>query len=150
MNEDKSPTPWWSWAPHFPHWAIFAAAVLYDLITTISIHQVWWPARSNLNPVLETYLAWPIVAFLSILVFIQLNSEVIYMILTLKANQRAVQDAEARGEARGIAEGQTQGKAQAFSEAEAWFQQHQADPDNAPPPPWLANGNGAGSNGHAP
>ena len=58
------------------------------------------------------------------------------MILTLKANQRAVQDAEARG----IATGQTQGKAQAFSEAEAWFQQHQAAPDNAPPPPWSRNG----------
>ena len=68
MNDDKTPTPWWSWAPHFPHWAIFTAAVVYDLITTISIHQVWWPARSNLNPLLEAYLAWPIVAFFSILV----------------------------------------------------------------------------------
>ena len=60
------------------------------------------------------------------------------MILTLKANREAVKNAKAKGKAEGL------------TEAQSWFQQYQSDPDNAPPPPWLANGNGASSNSHAP
>ena len=71
------------------------------------------------------------------------HSEGGYMLLARYIFKERVKEAHAEGHAKGIATGQTQGKAQAFSEAEAWFQQHQANPDSAPPP-WSVNGNNNG------
>lgn len=72
----------------------------------------------------------------AILALAQLNTEVGYMILTKKRNQNEKREAVAAA----IAETQAKTKAEEHAKAQAWFEQYQADPDTAPPPPWNANG----------
>lgn len=150
----KSETqPWWSWAPTFPRKAIIGAMVAFDFIATetIAINLLTTtPTPSDFAHFIATIQTPSIIAnFLALLVGFQLNFEVAHMILSSKRNQTDVQNAKAQGfnegQAQGIAEGQVQGKDDAFAASQAWFQQYQADPDNAPPPPWANNSHNNGA-----
>lgn len=137
MNADKPPAAWWSWAPRFPRWAIIIAAVSFDLILVGTTHYNYLALAGEQHTTLPLFLEAVIDRSIAgnavaLLMFLQLNLEVLHMIFSLKANWSDVQAAKAKGKA--------EGKTQAFSEAQAWFQQHQADPENAPPPPWSSNG----------
>ena len=76
--------------------------------------------------------------------FIQLNGDVIYMILTKKANYEEKREAVAKAKAEAA-----EAKAAAVAEAEArikaevmeWYQAHKDDLQAAPPP-FSENGNG--------
>lgn len=140
---NKEPEHWWSWAPSFPRKAVIAVAILFDLVTaaTIALNATTqWTSSDHilLVKVTQTFLTPAIIAnFLGLLVGLQLNFEVVHMILSKKRNWTDVQEAKATAKAEGVAEGQ----AQANAEAQAWFKLYQADPDNAPPPPFSSNGN---------
>lgn len=89
---------------------------------------VWWPINpTSLNPEQQQFLAWPIVP-LSILVFLQLNSEVVLMILTMKANREAVKEAFAQGQAK------TQ------AEVMAWYEANKDKMSDVAPPDFSQNG----------
>lgn len=139
----KEPENWWSWAPSFPRKATIAVAILFDLVTaaTITLNAATQDTSSDhilLVKVSQTFLTPAIIAnFLGLLAGFQLNFEVIHMILSKKRNWTDVQEAKTTAKAEGLAEGQ----AKANAEAQAWFELYQADPDNAPPPPFRANGN---------
>ena len=68
--------------------------------------------------------------------FLQLNAELIHMILTMKANYEEKKEAVAKAKAEGIVEGQSQAEAR-FRE---WYESHQDELKDMPPPPFSSNG----------
>ena len=139
MNAEKPPAAWWSWAPRFPRRAIIIAAVSFDLIIIGTARYNYLDIQ--LNSQQATTLPLLIEAFIdrsiagnavALLMFLQLNLEILHMIFSLKANWSDVQKA----------------KAEAHAQAKAWFELYKADPDNAPPPPWSTNRKTSGQHRH--
>ena len=173
--ETEQPAPWWSWAPRFPKPAIAAAALIYDLIVVGTILNNLSSSQPSLEPLLLQILDAAITPSITanaiaLAMFIQLNGDVIYMILTKKANYEEKREAVAKAkaeaaEAAAKAEAEAVAKAKAeaaaavakveakaaaaTAEAEArikaevmeWYQAHK-DNLQAAPPPFSENGNG--------
>ena len=134
---DNTAEPWWSWAPTFPRKAIISAMVGFNLVAaeTIIINLTTaQPPPNSIAEIIATIQTPSVIAnFLGLLVGFQLNFEVFHMILSRKANQADVQNAEARGKAQGIAKTQ--------AEVMAWYEANKDDLQNAPPP-FSQNNNG--------
>ena len=147
--ETEQPAPWWSWAPRFPKPAIAAAALIYDLIVVGTILNNLSSSQPSFEPlllqILEAAITPSITAnAIALAMFIQLNGDVIYMILTKKANYEEKREAIAKAKAEAA-----EAKAAAVAEAEArikaevmeWYHAHKDDLQAAPPP-FSENGNG--------
>ena len=125
---EEQPGNWWSWAPRFPKWAIVGAALIFNLVAaeTIAINLITAETKPDGFLQITALIQTPgiIANFLALIIGIQLNFEVIYMILTKKANEAAIQDAKRAVEAR----------------VQSWYEAHknQMGPDVPPPP---INGN---------
>ncbi len=147
--ETEQPAPWWSWAPRFPKPAIAAAALIYDLIVVGTILNNLSGSQPSLDPLLLQILDAAVTPSITanaiaLAMFIQLNGDVVYMILTKKANYEEKREAVAKAKAEA-----DEAKAAAVAEAEArikaevmeWYYAHKDDLQAAPPP-FSENGNG--------
>lgn len=148
MNAEKPPAAWWSWAPRFPRWAIIIAAVVFDLIlvgTARYNYLAIGDAQITTLPLFVEAIIDRSVAgnAVALLMFLQLNLEVLHMIFSLKANWSDVQAAKAKGKAEGI----TQGQAATEARFREWYEANADKLSDASPPPFSGNGNsnGAGS-----
>lgn len=135
----EQPAPWWSWAPHFPKPAIVAAALIYDLIVVGTILNNLSGSQTPLDPLLLQILNAAITPSITanaiaLAMFIQLNGDVVYMILTMKANYEEKREAVAKAKAEAVAE------ARIRAEVMAWYHAHK-DNLQAAPPPFSENGN---------
>ena len=166
--ETEQPAPWWSWAPRFPKPAIAAAALIYDLIVVGTILNNLSGSQPSLDPLLLQILDAAITPSITanaiaLAMFIQLNGDVIYMILTKKANYEekreavakakaeaaeAAAKAEAEAVAKAVAKAEAaaaaataEAEARIKSEVMAWYHAHKDDLQAAPPP-FSENGNG--------
>ena len=74
---------------------------------------------------------------IALAMFIQLNGDVIYMILTKKANYEEKREAVAKAEAEAVAKAEARIKAEVME----WYYAHKDDLQAAPPP-FSENGNG--------
>ena len=149
----EQPAPWWSWAPRFPKPAIVAAALIYDLIVVGTILNNLSGSQTPLDPLLLQILNAAITPSITanaiaLAMFIQLNGDVVYMILTMKANYEEKREAiaKAKAEAKAVAaaaEAEAIAAAEARIKAEvmAWYHAHK-DNLQAAPPPFSENGNG--------
>lgn len=157
----EQPAPWWSWAPRFPKPAIAAAALIYDLIVVGTILNNLSGSQPSLDPLLLQILDAAITPSITanaiaLAMFIQLNGDVIYMILTKKANYEEKREAVAKAKAEAMAEARAKAeaaaavaRAEAVAKAEArikaevmeWYHAHK-DNLQAAPPPFSENGNG--------
>ena len=139
--EPESHRPWWSWAPNFPKPAIIALAVATDLVIGGTwLYGIFFRGDAtpyNPSPVLDVIInANPMANLVAVLALLQLNTEVIYMILTKRRNYWEKEQAVAKAAAKARAEA----RAETRAEARAWFEAWQKDPEQAPPPPWAQNG----------
>ena len=148
--ETEQPAPWWSWAPRFPKPAIAAAALIYDLIVVGTILNNLSGSQPSLEPlllqILEAAITPSITAnAIALAMFIQLNGDVVYMILTKKANYEEKREAvaKAKAEAAEAAAAAATAEAEARIKAEVmeWYKTHKDDLQAAPPP-FSENGNG--------
>ena len=148
--ETEQPAPWWSWAPRFPKPAIAAAALIYDLIVVGTILNNLASSQPSLEPLLLQILDAAITPSITanaiaLAMFIQLNGDVIYMILTKKANyeekREAVAKAKAEARAEATAEAEARVEARIKAEVMEWYQANKDDLQAAPPP-FSENGNG--------
>lgn len=142
----EQPAPWWSWAPRFPKPAIIAAALIYDLIVvgTILNNLSGGPVLSEplLLRILNAAITPSITAnAIALAMFIQLNGDVVYMILTKKANYEEKREAVAKAKAEAAAEAEARVEARIRAEVMAWYHAHK-DNLQAAPPPFSENGNG--------
>lgn len=146
----EQPAPWWSWAPRFPKPAIVAAALIYDLIVvgTILNNLSGGPVLSEplLLRILNAAITPSITAnAIALAMFIQLNGDVVYMILTKKANyeekREAVAKAKVEAAAAAAAAAAAETEARIKAEVMAWYHAHK-DNLQAAPPPFSENGNG--------
>ena len=146
----EQPAPWWSWAPRFPKPAIIAAALIYDLIVVGTILNNISSSQTSLDPLLLQILNAAITPSITanaiaLAMFIQLNGDVIYMILTMKANyeekREAVAKAKAEAAAAAAATATAETEARIKAEVMAWYHAHK-DNLQAAPPPFSENGNG--------
>ena len=146
----EQPAPWWSWAPRFPKPAIVAAALIYDLIVVGTILNNLSGSQTSLDPLLLQILNAAITPSITanaiaLAMFIQLNGDVIYMILTMKANyeekREAVAKAKAEAAAAAAATATAETEARIKAEVMAWYHAHK-DNLQAAPPPFSENGNG--------
>lgn len=145
MTEDAKPR-WWSWMPSIPKPAIIFLALLTNLVIagTWAYQYCCGPLAIDIR---QGILHWtnilvnpnPMANLAAILALSQLNIEVLYMFLTMKRNHDEKQEAIAKARSEAKAEAEVAAKA-AQAENQAWFEQYQADPANAPPPPWARNG----------
>ena len=138
----EQPAPWWSWAPRFPKPAIVAAALIYDLIVVGTILNNLSGSQTSLDPLLLQILNAAITPSITanaiaLAMFIQLNGDVVYMILTKKANYEEKREAVAKAKAEAVAEAEARIKAEVM----AWYHAHK-DNLQAAPPPFSENGNG--------
>lgn len=138
----EQPAPWWSWAPRFPKPAIIAAALIYDLIVVGTILNNLSGSQTSLDPLLLQILNAAITPSITanaiaLAMFIQLNGDVVYMILTKKANYEEKREAVAKAKAEAVAEAEARIKAEVM----AWYHAHK-DNLQAAPPPFSENGNG--------
>ena len=114
----EQPAPWWSWAPRFPKPAIAAAALIYDLIVVGTILNNLSGSQPSLDPLLLQILDAAITPSITanaiaLAMFIQLNGDVIYMILTKKANYEEKREAVAKAKAEVMAEARAKAEAKA-------------------------------------
>lgn len=149
----EQPAPWWSWAPRFPKPAIIAAALIYDLIVVGTILNNLSSSPVLPEPLLLQILNAAITPSITanaiaLAMFIQLNGDVIYMILTMKANYEEKREAiaKAKAEAKAVAaaaeaEAVAEAEARIKAEVMAWYHAHK-DNLQAAPPPFSENGNG--------
>lgn len=138
----EQPAPWWSWAPHFPKPAIVAAALIYDLIVVGTILNNLSGSQTSLDPLLLQILDAAITPSITanaiaLAMFIQLNGDVVYMILTMKANYEEKREAVAKAKAEAAAEAEARIRAEVME----WYHAHK-DNLQAAPPPFSENGNG--------
>lgn len=142
----EQPAPWWSWAPRFPKPAIIAAALIYDLIVVGTILNNLSGSQTSLDPLLLQILNAAITPSITanaiaLAMFIQLNGDVIYMILTKKANYEEKREAVAKAKAEAAATATAEAEARIKAEVMAWYHAHK-DNLQAAPPPFSENGNG--------
>lgn len=137
----EQPAPWWSWAPRFPKPAIVAAALIYDLIVVGTILNNLSGSQTSLDPLLLQILNAAITPSITanaiaLAMFIQLNGDVVYMILTKKANYEEKREAVAKAKVEAAAEAE----ARIRTEVMEWYHAHK-DNLQAAPPPFSENGN---------
>ena len=166
MQDDRDDrTTWWFWVPELPKplivsaWAFFwSLSVAAPYLRHLAVPgQPWWldlwhGAGGNAIGV----FTWAIIA-------IQLTVEVAYMIFTLRANRRQVEQAAVKNRDEGRTEGREEGRAEGREEGleegmergqtqqqQMWLEWYEQVKDqlsgDTPPPPSLNNGNGS-SNG---
>lgn len=143
MSQDESKARWWSYVPDFPKPAILLLAFLVD---TVILGTYWhnYCCGPFADKIMNGTIQWnaaiinvnPMANVAAILALAQLNTEVGYMILTKKRIQNEKREAVAAA----IEATEAKTKAEERAKAQAWFEQYQANPDTAPPPPWQANG----------
>ena len=126
------------------------AALIYDLIVVGTILNNLSSSQPSLEPLLLQILDAAITPSITanaiaLAMFIQLNGDVIYMILTKKANyeekREAVAKAKAEARAEATAEAEARVEARIKAEVMEWYHAHK-DNLQAAAPPFSENGNG--------
>lgn len=144
MEEER--TPWWVWVPALPKPVIAAAwAVFWSLSTVAPLvrhlavpGQPWWlDVWHGVGGNAIGVFSWAILAT-------QLTTEVVYMILTFRANKRQVEEAATRSREKGREEGH----AERDAVWQDWLEQTKDKPrEEWPPPPSIGKDSGNGHKG---
>ena len=158
---------WWFWVPALPKPLIVGAWALFHLLSIMLPYAYYYfnPGQPLLLSIIQGLGGNAIGMFTWTVIAIQLNTEVVYMIFTRRANERAVEKAaeraaeKARAETERVRAEAERVRAAALAEARAeaakaraetleWYERQQAAfregrPFDEPPPFINRNGNGS-------
>ena len=164
---------WWFWVPALPKWVVVVAWISYMALSCLMpyVYYYFHPAQPVIISIVQGLGGNAIGIFTWAVVGIQLNVEVLSMVLTRRANERAVEKAREKERAKVDAEKQARAEAEERARAEAeeraraeaervrvetawaareqvlsdWYEQVKDQlPEGFPPPPGV-NGNQAGN-----
>lgn len=158
---------WWFWVPALPKPLIVGAWALFHLLSILLPYAYYYfnPGQPLLLSIIQGLGGNAIGMFTWTVIAIQLNTEVVYMIFTRRANERAVEKAaeraaeKARAETERVRAEAERVRAEALAEARMeaakaraetleWYERQQAafregQPFDEPPPFINRNGNGS-------